>query len=117
MIATPLADARWFAGDPTRPDGTQIAVLSGDPTKGAAAVYIKFKGRAPLHSHTSSYHGIVVQGSLKRWAKGQSEESAKLLGPGSYYFQPARRVHADLCLASECIIFLLWSGRMDSMDD
>lgn len=46
------------------------------------------KGSIPLHLHSADYHLVVVEGEMKHWAENQSEAGAKILGPGSYWFQP-----------------------------
>jgi len=115
MIVTPFQDARFVPVDPTRPEGSQLAVLSGDPAKGPSAMLLKFKkGSNPLHIHTSDYHLVVVQGTMKHWEEGEQEATAKPLGPGSYWFQPGNRAHAGSCLTDECIMFVKWEGKRDS---
>jgi quercetin dioxygenase-like cupin family protein len=114
-VVTPFQDARFVPVDPTQPDGPQMAVLWGDPAKGPSAMLLKFKkGSNPLHLHTSDYHLVIVQGTMKRWVEGEQEASAKPLGPGSYGFQPGNQAHAGSCLTDECIMFVKWEGKRDS---
>lgn len=114
MIVTPFQDAKFVPVDPARPDGPQIAVLSGDPDKGASAMLLKLKkGQGRLHTHTSDYHLVVLQGTTKHWAGGEEEADAKSLGPGSYWFQPGNQVHGDTCLTDECLMFVKWEGKRD----
>lgn len=113
-VVTPSRDARFAPVDPARPEGTQVAVLSGDPANGPSAIIIKRKkGEGRMHIHSSDYHGVLLQGMVKHWSEGEEEKDAKLLGPGSYWFQPGGQGHADACLSDECLIFVKWEGKMD----
>lgn len=114
MIVLPSRDAKFIPFDPAHPEGPQFAVLSGDPKMGPVAVLLKLKkGSGPLHSHSADYHGMLIQGSARHWAQGQQEADAKVLDPGSYWFQPGGQVHGDACLSDECLIFASFEGRMD----
>jgi quercetin dioxygenase-like cupin family protein len=115
MVVTPFQDAKFAPVDPTQPDGSQMAVLWGDPAKGPSAMLLKFKkGSNPFHIHTSDYHLVVVQGTMKHWEEGEQEATAKPLGPGSYWLQPGNQAHAGSCLTDECIMFVKWEGKRDS---
>jgi quercetin dioxygenase-like cupin family protein len=114
MVVTPFQDAKFVPVDPAQPDGAQQAVLWGDPTKGPSAMLLKFKkGSNPFHIHTSDYHLVVVQGTMKHWDEGEQEATAKPLGPGSYWLQPGNQAHAGSCLTDECIMFVKWEGKRD----
>jgi quercetin dioxygenase-like cupin family protein len=114
MVVTPFQDAKFVPLDPTQPNGAQIAVLWGDPSKGPSAMLLKVKkGGGRLHLHTSDYHLVLLEGAMKHWAEGEQEADAKLLGPGSYWFQPGNQAHADSCLTDECIMFVKWEGKRD----
>jgi quercetin dioxygenase-like cupin family protein len=115
MIVVPFQDARFAPLDTAQPEGAQLAVLWGDPTKGSSAMLVKFKkGVGRLHYHTSDYHLMVLQGTMKHWAEGEREEDAKPLGPGTYWFQPGNQSHADACLTDECVMFVYWPDKRDT---
>lgn len=118
MVVRPIQDLtfeEWRS--PPVPDGKGIAVVSGDPTSGPSMLLHRFTRENPstLHWHSSGYHAVVVQGTVKHWAEGDSEETAPPLGPGSYWFQPPNQVHADACVGpdGECVIFLYTLGTVD----
>jgi hypothetical protein len=114
MVVTPIQDARFVPVDPARPNGPQIAVLWGDPDKGPSSMLLKLrKGQGRLHTHTSDYHLVVLQGTTKHWAAGEQEADAKLLEPGSYWFQPGNQAHGDTCVTDECLMFVKWEGKRD----
>jgi quercetin dioxygenase-like cupin family protein len=115
MVVTAFEDVKFVPVDPARPD-TQMAVLWGDPGKGPSALLLKFKkGQGRLHFHSADYHLVLLQGTMKHWAEGEQEADAKLLRPGSYWFQPGNEAHADSCLSDECLMFIKWEGKRDSI--
>jgi quercetin dioxygenase-like cupin family protein len=100
--------------DPANPGGVNISVVSGDlKGKGPITLFLRLpKGPAPLHTHTSSYYGIVVRGQAKHWAAG-AEAQAQTLGPGSHWYQPGKAVHGDECLSNECVLLVQMDGPYD----
>jgi quercetin dioxygenase-like cupin family protein len=114
MVVTPFQDAKFAPVDLAQPDGAQMAVLWGDPGKGPSAMLLKFKkGSNSLHLHSSDYHLVVIQGTMKHWKEGNQEADAESLSPGSYWFQPGNQAHAGSCLTDECIMFVKWEGKRD----
>lgn len=110
MIVRPTEDLKFE----TQPDGTSIAVISGDPATGPSVMFKKYKsGPIPMHSHPSGYHAVVLQGTAKHWAQGVTEANSPPLRPGSYWFQPPELIHTDACVdvSGECIIFVQNLGR------
>lgn len=114
MVVVPADGVRYVPVDPARPDAAQMAVLHGDPAKGPSAMLLKFKkASGVMHVHTSDYHLIILEGTMKHRPRGQSEASAPPLGPGSYWFQPGGQPHADSCLSAECVMYINWAGKRD----
>jgi hypothetical protein len=69
MVVTPLQGARFVPTDPTRPDGTRLAVLWGDPAKGPSAILLELKkGGGRLHVHSSDYHLVLLEGTMNHLA-------------------------------------------------
>jgi quercetin dioxygenase-like cupin family protein len=109
------ADAvRFTPLDPKSPGGANIAVVSGELTgKGPITLFLRLpKGPAPIHTHTSGYHGIVVRGQAKHWSAG-GEAKAQTLGPGSHWYQPGKAAHGDECVANECLLLIQMEGPYD----
>jgi hypothetical protein len=105
MVVTPFQDARFVPIDPARPDGPQLAVLWGEPATGPSAMLLKLKkGEGRLHYHSSDYHLVLLQGTMKHWAEGEQVGDVKTLGPGSYWFQPGDQAHGDDCLTEDCLM-------------
>lgn len=114
MSIVPFEAAKFVPVSARLPDGPQLAVLWGDPAQGPSAMLMKIKkGPGPLHTHTSDYHLVILQGVMKHWGAGETEDQAKPLGPGSYWFQPGKQVHGDSCLTDECLFHVVWSGKRD----
>jgi quercetin dioxygenase-like cupin family protein len=76
---------------------------------------LKFKkGEGRLHYHSSDYHLVLLQGTMKHWAEGEKVGGVKTLGPGSYWFQPGDQAHGDNCLTEDCLMFVKWEGKRDA---
>ena len=113
-VVTAFEDAKFVPVDPGRSDSPQIAVLWGEPSTGPSAMLIRVKKvTLPMHTHSSAYHLLVLQGASKHWNADQTETAVKPLGPGSYWFQPGNEPHADACLSDECVWYLVWAGKRD----
>jgi hypothetical protein len=114
MVVVPQDGAKWVPADPARPEGTQVAVLQGDPATGPSAMLMKMKKTdGVLHVHSSDYHLVVLEGSMKHWTSEAERTSGGLLGPGSYWFQPGEAAHGDSCLSDACTMFITWAGKRD----
>jgi hypothetical protein len=114
MVVTPFEQLKFVPADPTKPNGTQIAVAEGDPANGPSSMYLKYtKGVNATHVHSSDYRLVVLQGTMKHWGKGQAEATAQPLGPGGSWFQPGGKSHTDECLTDVCVVFVSWSGKRD----
>lgn len=114
MIVTPFEETSFVPSSPDNPNGTQIAVLKGDPDTGPSTMLMRFKkGTSPLHIHSSDYQLVVIEGTMKHLVAGQKEADAKPLGPGGYWFQPGGKAHSDACLVEECLMYIVWSGKRD----
>jgi len=114
MVVVPHDGAKWVPADPARPEGTQIAVLRGDPATGPSTMLMKMKKTdGVLHVHTSDYDLVLLEGSMKHWTTEAERTSGPVLGPGSYWFQPGEEPHGDSCLSDECTMFITWAGKRD----
>lgn len=110
----PIEDAKYFPLDPKYPDGAQLAVLAGNPQKGASSILLKLKpGTPPVHSHSASYQAVVISGVAKHWVDGR-EAAAKPLKAGSYWNQPGTELHGDSCVGPEdCLVYIQMTGAFD----
>jgi quercetin dioxygenase-like cupin family protein len=67
-----------------------------------------------MHVHTADYHCVVLEGTMQHWEQGQSQTQAKLLNPGSFWFQPGNAAHSDACLSEQCLMYVQWAGPRDA---
>jgi hypothetical protein len=72
------------------------------------------KGDGRMHVHSSDYDLVVIKGEMKHWGPGEAKATAKLIGPGGYWFQPGNQSHVDSCESEECLMYVQWSGKRDS---
>ena len=114
MIVTSFEENKFVPSNPDNPNGTQIAILKGDPETGPSTMLMRFKkGASPSHIHSSDYQLVVIEGTMTHRSAEQKEADAKPLGPGSYWFQPGGKAHIDACLVDECLLYIVWSGKRD----
>jgi quercetin dioxygenase-like cupin family protein len=94
------------------PQCVNMAVESGDPSKGASVIV--FKGTAgckiPWHWHTPTEQVMIVTGSAKIEMKDGGKTA--VLGPGGYGMMPSKHVHQFTC-ASACSAFVISDAAFD----
>ena len=115
MVIVPAGEAKFVAATPD-PKGPQAAIVSGDPKTGPVAFFLRTKGKAPTHWHTSDYWVVVLKGEVKHWLPGK-EKDAKVLKAGTFWFQPGgdeKTAHNDECLTADgCESFLVMPKGLD----
>lgn len=102
---------KWI-DPPNAPPGVKMAVLWGDPAKGAHGALHKFPAgfAAPLHHHSANHHVVVVSGTVEMTVDGV----AKKMGPGSYFSFTGKKKHLTKCLeGSECVLMVDCAGPWD----
>jgi len=111
-VLIPVGEMKWTV-PPNSPPGVQVAVLWGDPAKGAFGALHKFAAgfSVPLHFHSAGYRGVVVSGTFLQTAEGESEKS---LTAGSYFAYTGKKKHVTKCTeASECVVLIDSGGAWD----
>lgn len=94
----------------------QIALLWGNPETGPAAVLVKFPEgyQEPWHSHSSTYHAVVVRGTFRSRSPEGGPESERVLGPGSHILQPGGVTHAELNAGpGDSVAMVYFDGPVD----
>ena len=115
MTITAIEDAKFTPVNPQRPQGAQMAVLWGDPNTGPSAMLLRIgKGAGAMHVHSADYHCMILEGTMQHWQQGQSQAGAKLLRPGSHWFQPGNVAHSDACVTEQCLMYVQWAGPRDA---
>ena len=95
----------------------QAALLWGNPETGPAAVLVRFPEgfSEPFHSHSSTYHAVLVKGEFCSRSKDDPEPK-KVYGPGSYAVQPGGEVHAEVNAGKgELVALVYFDGPVDFM--
>jgi quercetin dioxygenase-like cupin family protein len=112
-VVTKAADVKWV--DHASVKGAFMAGQSGDPSKGACVVMMKFpKGTAiPAHTHTASEVVTVVSGTsvFGSGTKADLSKGAEL-GAGSFILVPGKSPHWAFA-KEEFIITVNFSGAVD----
>jgi len=109
----PTAEVKWEPYAPGVP--LQVGQIWGDRNKGDHGMFLKLPAgfEAGMHSHTSDYYGILVQGTWVHTNEGDTS-APKELTPGSYVFQPGKQNHSDLCKSKiDCITFIYQDAKGD----
>jgi quercetin dioxygenase-like cupin family protein len=115
MTTTAIEDAKFTPVSPQRPQGAQMAVLWGDPNTGPSTMLLRMnKGAGAMHVHSADYHCVVLEGTMQHWGQEQSQSQAKLLRPGSHWFQPGNVAHSDACVTEQCLMYVQWAGPRDA---
>jgi len=109
-VATAAADLKW--NDVADFPGLKMAVVSGDPAKGAAHFFMKFMPgfAAPLHHHSADHYVTVTAGTLVLNIDGKDVK----LPAGSYFSFSGKKHHMTRCDAgAECVLFIDARGKWD----
>jgi len=96
---------------PGLPSCLTLAVVSGDPSKGASVIEARATSgcRVPWHWHSSNEHIMMVSGVGKVEMK---DAKPVTVHSGAYAMLPAHHVHQFTCTTS-CTIFLYADGIRD----
>ena len=111
-VFMPAGDMKWEA-TPGAPPDVKGVTLWGDPTKGPYGGIQKFPPgfSAPLHTHSSDLHAVVISGTFLVAPEGGSDNK---LPAGSYEFIPSTFKHTTKCdTGSECLVFIETKGKFD----
>lgn len=66
------------------------------------------------HTHTNTYHGVVVKGIVENPVNGNI--SPKQLPAGSFWYQPGKQEHITRCSEDSdepCVVFIFQSENFD----
>ena len=108
MTVTAAADIVYSPVNPEKPEGPGMLQTSGDMKTGPFTALVSFPAGAtsPKHSHSATYSGVVVSGSVSH--------GADAMDAGSYWTQIGGEVHTTGCASEEaCVFFVAMEGAMD----
>jgi len=94
-----------FNAVPFLPPCMRVAVVQGDPRKGASVQLARIAPGCfiPPHWHTANTRLIFVSGYGTHRVKG---EALRTLHAGDYVYLPARKIHSFRC-SSGCVVYNL----------
>jgi quercetin dioxygenase-like cupin family protein len=104
----------WGACPPFMPEGCNIAVLHGDPSKTDVDVLFKVNGKSsiPNHWHNSHERMVLLTGKMQVTYTG---ESTQTMNVGDYAFGPAKKPHTAKCISKDpCILFIGFGEPLDA---
>lgn len=106
----------WGPCPPFIPEGCQIAVLHGNPSKNNVDLFFKVPGNfaIPYHWHTSAERMMLVSGKLKVTYDNHETE---LLESGMYAYGPSKLPHTAFCEKGDpCVIFIAFEEPLDAFE-
>jgi quercetin dioxygenase-like cupin family protein len=98
----------------------EVAMLWGNPETGPAAILVRFPEgyKEPWHSHTTTYHSVLIKGEFQTRSKEGEITESDVYGPGSYAIQPGGAVHAEVNAgAGELVALVYFDGPVDFVLD
>lgn len=104
----------WGPCPPFMPEGCNIAVLHGDPSKSDVDVLFKVNGKSsiPNHWHNSHERMVLLTGKMQVTYKG---ESMQTMDVGDYAYGPAKKPHTAKCISKDpCILFIGFGEPLDA---
>lgn len=110
-----LSFARLAEGSPV-----EIAMLWGNPETGPAAIMVRFPEgyKEPWHTHTNTYHSVLIKGEFQTRSKEGDGAVSDVYGPGSYAVQPGGAVHSEVNAgAGELVALVYFDGPVDFVLD
>jgi quercetin dioxygenase-like cupin family protein len=109
-VLVPADEMKW--ADVADFPGVKMAVLQGDPAKGAGHFMIKLPGGfvTPLHHHSSDHYVAVVSGTIVFTVDGKDTK----LPAGSYFSYTGKKQHITKCEAgADCVLSVDVRGKWD----
>jgi quercetin dioxygenase-like cupin family protein len=110
----PASSLKW--SDVPGFPGVRMAVLQGNPDKGAHHSMLKLPGgfSAPLHHHTPDHYVTVVSGTLVLTVDGKENK----LPAGSYFSFTGKKQHVTKCESgADCVLSVDSRGKWDVLPE
>ena len=92
--------------------GLKMAVVQGDPGKGASHFMMKFPGGfvSPPHHHSTDHYVTVVSGTMSFTVDGKDTK----LPAGSFFSYTGKKQHITKCEAgADCVLAIDARGKWD----
>ncbi len=97
--------------NPEEPTAPEIAMVRGSMEEGSMMVFRVTSENVPhVHSHTSDYTAIVIEGDISR---GADDDSLSTVDATGYWTQPGGENHIDYCAEGACLLVVAVHGPFD----
>ena len=100
----------------TTPEGVAFAALQGDRFSEAYQALVRLPAGtiSPPHVKTANMFGVMLEGEMTHYASGDDPETARRMGPGSFYSIEAGTAHISACVSeTPCVAYLYQDGAFD----
>jgi quercetin dioxygenase-like cupin family protein len=94
----------------------EMSVLWDDPATGPSGFLVRIPPgfEYPMHSHTSNYRTVIIEGSALHWIEGEDKGAVEPVGNGGYWAQPGGQVHGDANVGDQPWLGLvIFDGPLD----
>lgn len=96
--------------------GPKLSVVFGDIKDNGKPIGLLVKIPAgtvsPLHTHTSSYWAVMIEGNESAFVG--DVKNAKPIPPGSTWFEPGKNPHCNKCFeGKDCLFFVYYDKGWD----
>lgn len=94
----------------------QMSLLWGDPATGPVGFLLKIPPGfdAGMHSHTSNYRAVILDGKALHWIDSEDKAAVKPVGEGGYWSQPGGQVHGDANPGDQpALALVIFDGPVD----
>ena len=100
----------------TTPEGVAVAPLQGDRLAESYQALVKLPAGtiSPLHIKTANMYGIMLQGEMIHYVSKDNPDTARKIGPGSFYKIAKGVAHVSACVSdTPCVAYLYQDGAFD----
>ena len=100
----------------TTPEGVAFAALQGDRFAESYQALVRLPAGtvSPPHVKSANMYGVLLQGEMIHYAKGDNPEAARKIGPGSFYSISSGMAHISACVSDQpCVAYLYQDGAFD----
>ncbi len=110
-----LLDSNDFVWE-TTPEGVAFSALQGDRFAEPYQALVRLPAGtvSPPHVKSANMFGVMLQGEMVHYASGENQETARKIGPGSFYSISSGTAHISACVSDvPCVAYLYQDGAFD----
>ncbi|MGJ8570018.1 MAG: DUF4437 domain-containing protein [Hoeflea sp.] len=100
----------------TTPEGVAFAALQGDRFAESYQALVRLPAGtvSPPHVKSANMYGVMLQGEMVHYANGENQDTARKIGPGSFYSISGGTAHISACVSDvPCVAYLYQDGAFD----